>query len=145
MPSFLVKPEWIGSPEVPFESRFCPYCESLNWVAGIDLTGMGNFETEAVQCWHCKEYFWLDGYDPDTVDDPGDAIVCVGVPDPAIPLNTLYDLVDAAEQNLGDIRSFYAAHPNVNNDPTLIRVIESLESSIKYVHNLIFEDKNEVS
>ena len=139
MLSFRIQPEWIGNPEIPFESRICPNCAALNWAAGRYMCEIGVSETEAIQCWHCDTVFWIDGYSSECVDEPSNAIICVGSPDPAIPLQVLRDLVDASQQCWGDMRTVDEKRPELRDDPTLVEVRENLKQSINYVIDLIHD------
>ena len=137
MLSFRMKPEWLGDPEIPFESRLCPNCEALNWAAGRHICGIGISETEAIRCWNCKTIFWLDGHSLGCVDDPSEAIICHGEPDPAIPIQVLRDLIDAAQQNWGEMMAAHERKPELDND--LVKIRDSLMDSINYVANLIHD------
>ena len=129
----------LSDPEVSYECRKCPKCNSTNWAPGRHpYQTFGYNETDAIQCWKCRAMFKIDCYSPGVITKAQaineDMIVCIGVPDPSIPLEVLRNLVDAAQDKAEDLKWQIRA---AEEDPDLVKMVQDIVDAVDYVKCLI--------
>jgi len=129
-----MKPDDLGNPEISYECRYCPECNVVNWC-------MGRTEyyedIHAVRCWKCGACFYIDGYDSRLWEESdADAVICEGVIDPNFPADTLQTLVDAAVEQMEDLKRKVRT---ADDDPDIVDMIYEIESAIAGVKALLAE------
>ena len=142
MPTFRMKSKHIGDPDCPFESRYCPKCEAINWAVGRNPYNISEYEIDAIKCWKCKTVFSvehdhaiLNGFEEER------ATVCWGRPDPVLPKRVLQNIVDSADQNLKNMEAALEENPYLAGDPGLAEIMEELRKSVAYAKQVLHEGK----
>ena len=137
MLNFHMKREWLGVEEVPYESRLCPQCFSLNWFAGQNPDPCIKFDTEAIQCWRCKELFWIDNLtESEHFGNFTNALICRGEIDPVIPTDVLTTIIDAAADQFDKVKKRIRTK---EDDPELVEIANEIHNAINYVKKLLNE------
>jgi len=126
--------EILGDPETPYECRYCPKCEAVNWAASEQCLNIGSIPTDIIQCWKCQFEFWIDGYEIHPYEGEPDTLVCRGTPDPAIPVDYLMILLDTAIEQYKDLQMGVRSE---EDDPSLIETIKEIEVAINFVKELL--------
>jgi hypothetical protein len=129
-----MKPDDLGNPEVSYECRHCPTCNAINWCMGRTECYE---DIHATKCWKCRTRFYIDGYAEELWDDTDDiSIICDGVVDPNFPADTLQILVDAAEEQMEDLKMRVRS---ADDDPGIVEMIHEIEGAIADVKTMLAE------
>jgi len=134
MQTLVMKKKWLGREDIPYECLECPECSALNWFVGMNPEP-GLYEPETVQCWKCKKVFWLTPEDQDLKNHDA-VLMCEGQIDPAVPQHVLEVLVDAATEQIEDMKVSVRSEAD---DPETVSLVYEIEDCINYVKTLLRE------
>jgi hypothetical protein len=92
-------------------------------------------EVHAIKCWKCGSCFYINSYDGILLEDEDmDAVLCDGVVDPNFPANMLQTLVDAAMEQMEDLKMRVRS---TDDDPEIVDMVLEIEESVNRVRDFL--------